>query len=252
MTMQMPNILYDNRFKDATPAASTTAAGYNVLNLRDWRPYTWWKPTALPATVTVDCGSAKAADYAVVWGHDLFTQGATVEIRGSTDNFSASDVLLSSKTPTDNLPFLLQFNSASYRYWRIRITGTTMPSLAIVAIGAALVMPEPLEYGFDPLKRTIKGQTNRSESGHPLGKIIVSEVWGATLAFNSVLQSWIRSTFLPAWKAHLRGNPFVFAWDAGDHATEIYLVQAGDTLNASHHMPTRANIGFDVQGVALP
>ena len=102
--MGYPKIFHDNRLDDATPAASTTAAGYNVLNLRDWRPYTKWQPTALPATVTVDCATAKAADYAVIWGHDLFTQGATLEIRGSTDNFAASNVLVATKTPTSNEP----------------------------------------------------------------------------------------------------------------------------------------------------
>src|SRR3954464_7747325 len=104
--MASPKFLYDNRFNDAVPVASTTAAGdFNVLNLLDFRPYTWWKPTALPATVTIDSGSAKAADFAMIYGHDLFTQGATLEIRKSTDNFAANDVLVATKTPTSNDPF---------------------------------------------------------------------------------------------------------------------------------------------------
>lgn len=251
MTMQNPNLLYDSRFKDATPAASTTAAGFNVLNLTDWRPYTWWKPTALPATVTVDCASAKAADYCAVWGHDLFTQGATLEVRGSTDNFSASNVLVASKTPTDNKPFLIQFGSVSYRYWRLRITGTTMPSLAIAAIGAALLMPTHVQYGFDPLERTVREQTNRSNDGHPLGKVIEYESWNASLTFRNVTPAWLRATFEPAWKAHLRGNPFLFAWDAGDHADELYLVQAGSKLTTPHTLTTLADLSFDISGLSL-
>lgn len=249
MAFQKPKILYENRFKDATPVASTTAAGFDVLNLRDWRPYTWWKPTALPATVTVDCGSAKAADYAVVWGHDLFTQGATFEVRGSTDNFAASDVLVATKTPTSDKPFLLTWTSVSYRYWRLRITGTTMPSLAIAAVGAALEVPEYLPEGFDPLNRKIEGDFNRTNKGHPLGRAIEFEEWSERLEFDWVTWTWVRNSFKPAWDAHLRASPFVFAWDAGDHADEIYLVNAKGEYKAPHKPGSYASLSLDVSGV---
>jgi hypothetical protein len=95
MATAKPKFLYDNRLNDGTPVASTTAAGnFNVLNLRDWRPFTWWKPVSLPATVTVDSGVARPADYALIYGHDLHDAQVAVEIRGSTDNFVASDVLV--------------------------------------------------------------------------------------------------------------------------------------------------------------
>lgn len=251
MAFQKPKFLYDNRLKDATPVASTTAAGdFSALNLRDWRPYTWWKPTALPATVTVDCATAKAADYAVVWGHDLFTQGATLEVRGSTDNFAASDVLLATKTPTSNAPFLLTFASVSYRYWRLRLTGTTMPSLAIAAIGAALEVPEYLKEGFDPLNRKAEGDFNRTNKGHPLGRAIEYEEWAERLEFDWVTWTWVRNSFKPAWDAHLRSSPFVFAWDAGDHADEIYLVTTKGECKAPHKPGSYATLSLDVMGVA--
>lgn len=77
------SILFDNRLNDATPTASTTAAGFNVLNLRDWRPFTFWKPTALPATVTVDCGQARTVDMVAVVGHNINTSNCYVDVRGS-------------------------------------------------------------------------------------------------------------------------------------------------------------------------
>ena len=88
MTMQNPKIFHDNRLADGTPVASSTASGYNVLNLRDFRPYTWWKPDAMPATVTVDSGKPMQADSVFLCGHDLGTQGTVVEVRGSDDNFA--------------------------------------------------------------------------------------------------------------------------------------------------------------------
>jgi hypothetical protein len=166
--MAKPALYYDNRFADATPTASTTATGFAVANLRDWRPYTWWKPTALPATVTVDCASPKAADYALLYGHNLGTTGCTVQIRGSTDNFAASDVLVATSTPTTDAPLLIPFTGVSYRYWRLRIITGTAPSIAIAAIGTALELPTWLPQGFDPVGCEVVGSVARNANGQPL------------------------------------------------------------------------------------
>lgn len=248
--MAQPKILYENRFKDATPVASTTATGYDVLNLRDFRPYTWWKATALPATVTVNCGSAKAADYAVVWGHDLYSNACTVEIRGSTDNFSASDVLVATRTPTSDSPFVMLFNSVSYQYWRIKITGAAgIPTIAIAAVGARLDVPSYLDEGFDPVGREAMGQFNRSEKGHPLGKLVQFEEWRASMKFPVVTWTWLRASFDPAWRAWLRSAPFVFAWDTDNYAAELFLVQAEDKFETPHHAGGYADLQIEVFGV---
>ncbi len=250
MSTAYPKFFYDNRLDDAAPTASTTATGYDVLNLRDWRPYTWWQPTALPATVTVDCGSSVAADYFALYGHNCFTQGNTVELRKSTDNFAANDVLVASKTPTDDKPFLVEFTSASSRYWRLKFTSGSVPSVAIAAIGAAFTFPRRLDQPFDPLVRRVKGQVNRSEDGHPLGKVIAHETWEQEISFGLIEWAWLRSTWVPAWKAHLRGSPFLFAWDATDHADELYLVQAGDAYDTPHTVGPYAELRVGVRGVA--
>lgn len=245
----LPKIFYDNRLNDAVPVASTTAAGFSVLNLRDSRPFTWWKPTAMPATVTVDCGAAKAVDSLAVYGHDLGTRAATIELRGSTDNFGASDVLVDTFAPADDLPFIRQFASVSYRYWRLRFTGAAAPSLAIAAPGVALELPRRMQRGFDPIGRVAKGQSNRSAGGHPLGRVTQYEEWSESLNFRNVSQTWLRDTFLPAWKAHLRDKPVVLAWDPVDHATELYLVTIKDKFSAAHGNGLFTDLRLDVMGV---
>lgn len=255
--MGYPKLLFDNRFADAVPVASTTAAGnYAAANVADMRPYTWWQPTALPATLTVDCGAAKAADFVALYGHDLHTQGATVEVHGSTDNFVVSDVLIGTVSPGSDDPFLLEFASANYRYWRLKITGgTTMPSIAIVLIGAAFVMPKYLTSGFDPLSRALMlqgssgGSTNSNENGQPLGKIIDFEQFMQTLTFTNVSWAWLRASWQPAWRSNLRGSPFIFAWDSINYPAELYLVTAGDNYSTPHQQGGLANLIFDVLGV---
>jgi len=251
MPTGLPKILYESRFMDAVPVASSTAAGnFNVLNLRDFRPYTQWKPAAMPATVTVDSGAAKSADYCAVYGHDLFTQGATLEVRRSTDNFAANDVLVATILPASNDPFILQFASVSFRYWRIKVTGATAPSLAIAALGVALEMPRRLREGFDPVGRVVKGQYNQSVKGHPLGRAVLYEEWSEALQFKNLTWTFIRTSWLAAWRAHLRGNPWIFVWDPTDHASEIFLVAAKDQFKTPHHVGEFADLSLDVMGVA--
>ena len=248
--MGKSTFFYDNRLADATVAASTTASGFAAANVVDWRPYTWWKPTALPATLTVDCASAKAADYALVYGHTLFSSGCTVEVRGSTDNFGASNNLVATLTPTSDAPFLISFGTVSYRYWRLRITGAaTMPALAIAAIGARLELPTGMAQGFDPVGRKIEGRSNRSENGQPLGRVIDFEMWKQSIRLPRVTWAWVRSTWLPAWRAHLRSNPFVFCWDTTAYPDDLKLVTAGDDFKTPHYGPATCDLQVELQGV---
>lgn len=246
--MTAPRIFYDSRFADGGLVASSTASGYHADNLTDWRPYTWWKPTALPATVTVDCGSAKAADYWFVYGHDLASQGATIELRGSTDNFGVSNVLVDSLTPSTDRPFVRTFAQASYRYWRLRITGTTMPSIAIAAAGLKLELPGYLALDFDPVARRMVGQTNRNERGQPLGKIVDFVEREQRIVVRRVSWSWLRQTFVPVWNAHLRAVPFGFVWNAAIDA-EPWLATMGDEIETPHHAAQLCDIAFTLRNV---
>lgn len=250
--MSQPKIFYDNRLDDGTPVASTTATGdYDVLNVRDMRPYTWHKGTALPFTITVDCGSAKTADYWAVYGHDLNTQAADIELRGSTDNFAASNVLIDSLTPADDEPFLREFNQASYRYWRFTVPAgaTANPSFAILMVGDKLTLPVFVNEGFDPIGVKLVGNINRSQKGHPLGRVIQYEDWEQNLNFPLVTWAWLRSTWEPAWINNLRSKPFIFSWEHDNYAGEIRLVNIQGQYLTPHKAGAYADLVFTIAGV---
>lgn len=243
--MAKPKFLYDNRFNDAAPVASSTAAGdFNVLNLLDFRPFTWWKPVSIPATVTVDSGSAKARDYLLVFG-----EAGTYEARGSTDNFSASNVLLGTLTLTALGLGLITFASASHRYTRLTIPSGSAPAVAIASIGAALEAPVWFETSFNPIDREPHGHTNRNEDGHALGTVVSFESGEHDIDLKNVSWSWARDTFLPAWKSHLRGSPFGFIWDS-DLPGDVRLVAREGNLSAPHRSGSRCDVRFKVKGLA--
>jgi hypothetical protein len=244
-----PTILHDSRLADGVLTASGTAAGYDVSFLTDFRPYTWWKPDALPATADMIGAAAGSADYALIYGHDLGTQGATVEIRGSDDGFAADDNLIASVSPGNDDPILLQFNTATYDDWRLRITGPSVPAIAIAAIGMKLTFTRRLQKGFDPIGRKVSGQTTRSVKGQPLGAVYDYEEWSESVHFRNLTMTWVRGTWKSAFDSHLKNLPFVFAWDPDDHADEIYLVQPLTSYKTPHQGGEFADLQFQLSGV---
>lgn len=193
---------------------------------------------------------AGTADSLFVYGHDLATQGATIEVRGSLDNFVSNDVLIASLKPLSDAPALVFFNSQWYRYWRATFTGANAPSLAIVAIGAALESTVFFEHSFSPIDREVHGHTNRNEDGHALGTIVNFESWEHDILLKDVAWSWARDTFVPAWKTHLRGSPFGFIWDSDLYPGDVRLVAREGKLSIPHRHGSKCDVRFKIKGVA--
>jgi hypothetical protein len=258
--MAKPTLFFDNLLADpgASVVATSTELGYAVQNLYDWRSYTWWKPSAMPAAITIDCGADRQADYALIQAHNLGTlmsvETISVEVRASTDDFATSDELIATLTPTiegEDMPLLAIFDAPqTYRYWRLVIDADVAPSIAIAAIGQRFELPTWLAQGFDPLGRTLQGQNNSNENGQPLGRSVQFEIWKQTIALERVSWAWLRGQWVPAWRAHLRGQPFVFGWDYEIAPEELTLVTAGEQFTAPHYSGGLCDLSFDVSGVA--
>jgi hypothetical protein len=73
-----PLILYDNRLDDGTPTATDTAAGYDVLNLKDLRTYTYWIAGGFGTKyVTVDTYAKSSVN---MFNQALFAGLGTMEV----------------------------------------------------------------------------------------------------------------------------------------------------------------------------
>lgn len=116
---------YDDRLQQPgvviTPSSeSPLLPARNVLTesvKRVWRCGT----TLFNESITVDLLSAKSATALVVSGF-LYNSGATqvnFYLRGSTDNFASSNVLIGATGYDGTQTSLFAFSSQSFRYWRV-------------------------------------------------------------------------------------------------------------------------------------
>lgn len=167
-----PIVLTDNFWDDVVvhndhlvSHTGTAVEGSEVSNLadnlRDLTRFTVAE-TNTAINITVDCLTAKPVDGVILdRGHNL--KGKTVEIRGSTDNFAASDVLIASCVVpaavgglsgdangclTAEEVWWKTFTEASYRYHRFRIAAmgaSLSPIITGLYLGKMHRFPEYLD-----------------------------------------------------------------------------------------------------------
>ena len=228
--MQTPIILYDNRLTDGTLVATDTETGYDVLNLIDLRPYTFWKAASHGTKyITVDCGAAKSADCLAIIGHNLYTAGATVSIESSPDN-SSWTVRLAGFTPTSDKAVLKTFTSASAQYWRIKIvTAAVAAYMAVALLGVKIQFEYPPETPYTPYAETAAADVERSKNGHILGVSTYNPVLNLQAQFGLVSRTWLDAYYIPFWQNHARlFKPFFFVWDLDTYSADVFFVSIGD------------------------
>jgi len=230
--MQTPIILYDNRLTDGTPAATDTATGYDILNIIDLRPYTFWKGASSGTKyITVNCGSAKSADCLAIIGHNLYTAGATVSVESSPDNATWTE-RLAGFVPTSDKALLKKFTSASAQYWRIKIvTAAVAAYVAVAFLGVKIQFDYPPETPYPPYSETPVADVKRNKNGHILGASTYNPMLELTAQFGFVSRTWLDAYFIPFWQNHARlFKPFFFAWDLDTYPADVFFVSIDDKM----------------------
>ncbi len=219
--------------RTGTLVASGEQAGFEADSALNPLTYEFWKADALPATWRIDAGSAVSVDYIGVASHTLATEGASVKPQWSDDDAAWNDIEnISAHAPTDDGPILFLFAAESHRYWRIEVTGSTVPSIGVVFIGVALAMPRPIYGGHSPidLSRTSVIRPQRSERGQFLGRSIVRSGFHADYSWQHLTPAFYRSEFdlfvedalsfpyFLAWRPETFPESVVYGWSGQDIA----------------------------------
>lgn len=247
-----PIILAESRFLDGTPTATDTASGYDVLNIRDYRPYTFWLAGSSGTKyLTVDCGAAKAADSLAIIGHNLYTANATVSVE-SSDNGSDWTERLAGFTPSSDSAFLKTFTSVSAQHWRVKIvTAAVAAKIAVAMIGARLTFEKYMQNNFDPTPEKIAAETARSKTGQLLGAVLRYVSRDITVSWRNLTPSWVSGTFQAVWDDYLSQlQPFFWAWDVTNHAAEVYFaaIPEGFALKMPYDS-TRRSLNLKFTGI---
>lgn len=259
MIMQTPIIAYDNRLNDigAVLSATSTASGFYVANLKDLRPYTYWKSAITTVQYyTVDCLSAKSANCLSILGHNFATIGATISLECSSDNFGVViEVALPGFIPSSDKAILKTFTSQNYRYWRLKMTGmTAVPQMAILMIGTKLQFPYPPEAPAPPYAEGIEGRMAKSQKGHPLGAAILFHPLELRASFINLTRTFAFDTYKPFWDAHGKKlKPFFYAGDIDAYPDYVFFVRMkeGVLFNPGLTVGNLVDsIGLDMEGVS--
>ncbi|MBT9175484.1 MAG: hypothetical protein DDT22_01163 [candidate division WS2 bacterium] len=236
--MATPIILFNNRFDDGIPVATSTAAGSSVLNIRDGRTYTFWQAaTAGTNFITVDCGIPRITDCLAVIGHNLRAAGAIISVESSVDNITWT-TRIAGFTPPSNRAFLRTFfPPVTERHWRIRIvTAAVPPVLAVVYLGHRITFPFPPDAPFIPCREFVEAETSIGKTGHILGSVIRYKPIQIFARFSNLTRTWIAENFMFFWNTHASNlRPFFWAWDITAFPDMVFYV----TINkeTSFEMP---------------
>lgn len=207
--MNQPAFLYP----DATPqtvTATDTATGADPLNIIGAMEGPYWQPLNNTGSkeLVLKFSAALAVDFVAILGRGL--DGATVEVRGSTDDFATVDVQLSAGAA---------LSAALNAAWR-SVTGGTYSEIKLVfssfsttmkinhvAVGAVKLLPY-FKQGHDAANSKPDGEHKVSTSGTYNGAVQQSAMAEYSLAFNNATAAKL-AAFL-SWKAACVDNIAAF------------------------------------------
>lgn len=240
---------YQTFVPDSTLVASTEATGFPASAVALSMTYEKWKPTALPATLDIDAGTGVTASYLGIAGHTLGSTSATFKLEYSTDDVSYTEV--DTVSPSDDTAILLLFDEVQARYWRLTITGSTIPEIAVVYIGEVLEMQRMIYGGHSPgtLSRQTDIRPARSEGGQFLGRSILRQGMATSFQWENLKAQWYRDNFDPFVEA-ARTQPFFIAWRPEDFPLEVlYCWTNSDISPTNQGVRDFMSVGFSVQGL---
>lgn len=220
--LTLPRILYNNRARSASLAASSADTGFPAAAAQKDNTFEFWKPTAVPATWRVDLGSALLCNAGGIAAHNMGTMGCSVQWQYSTDDSAwnnASDV----HAPTDDSEHLALFPQQTARYWRATFTNA-IPTVGVIYIGPILSVSKGIANQFSPpnLSRVTEMKPNDADGGQWLGASVIRSGVRASAQWQNLTSAWYRANFDPfVVEARSRARPFFFAWMPSSFTSDV-------------------------------
>lgn len=224
------NLFYDNLIDPSTVSVAATSEdtslpGTNVQNALRGRV---WRTLDSNSTeyITFDLGATGTASAAIIENHNLTASDTLIQLRGSTDNFNLSNVLVATFTH-DTGTMMETFSAVGYRYWRVTFTKSS--SSETRDIGRIFIGPHVSTTADPDYNGYGKKKEDLSRSQRTLGGQTYSEIRGQyetlTLSFSDIAQA-DKDVIEACFEAVGMHTPFwVQAMDSGSALTEVDYVK---------------------------
>lgn len=206
-------------------------------------------------------------DYIAIGKHNFGDGGYEITLQESTDGGTIWTDISTTKTPTNNDPFIEFFDSRDSGDFRIRIektdTDVIAPIVAHVKAGLAFVLQRRIYDGHMPanLSREVRKTVNVSESGQYLGQVVMSSFHTASCQQENNTPAFARSDVVP-FIAHVNGHDvndtgapatFFWAWRPTTYPDEIVYAWTSDNIKLENQSGDssggRMKWGFNMQAV---
>jgi hypothetical protein len=229
----LPTILFNNLFLSGTLSASSEAAGFPKENAISENTNKAWKPTSLPATLSVDLGTSRLINSFAIVAHECGSKGNTVTLQSSTNN--STWTTRCTVTPTDDTTILGLFNTVLARYWRIQISNGTAPAIGVAMIGSRFNLPAGVKPPYTPvwLSQTYELLTANTMGGQFLGNKINRKGGMTSINLVSVERGFAEGTLLPFREHYNLGKAFVWASGPSIFTKDVgYVWRTNDSVMA--------------------
>jgi hypothetical protein len=167
----------------AAVSASSTAAGYDAVDLLQADECNGWRPaTTALSSVIIDLGAAESCEFCALAGADL--HGVSLAVQGSNDG-STFTSLATQVAPRDGAVWI-QLAQATYRYFRLSISGhSTKFLLKHIAVGGLSLLPF-FEDGYCSAPLQADGTHLISTAGLFLGSVTTKVTRPFSLSFGQI------------------------------------------------------------------
>ena len=243
------NCLIANKLTAMNVVGSSSQPGHVAVNVSDQGTALSWKPSVMPATLTVDLGAAQEVDAVGVAAHTLATSAATMFIEHSGDG--STWTAAGSVLPASNDELFILFSPVTARYWRARFTGG-IPSVGVLFLGKRFVFPHAPTIDYRPLNhaRTYEKFFNDSLGGNFINNRVRSVGADTEVDMGFVFRNFA-DTALPAFSVpYNKGMCFFYASCPDKYPLDVGYCRAGgqnDTVQVDYIDGEYANLSFTLR-----
>jgi hypothetical protein len=217
----------------------------------------WQADPGSPAAdqhLTVTIAQVDPIDFLAVAVHNFGSDSIPVSVEGSTGGSPEWFELVAPRMLANDDPVIFRFTPQSLSGIRLRMQpGDADPTAAVMYVGKLLVSPRGTHQDHTPinLAKSVTAPIGISESGHFLGRIIISESRATTFALKQLTDSFYRNSMQPMVDA-MKDTPVFFAWKPTEFPDDVGFVFVTNDPQPSRSFDTRTMaVEFQMMGVAL-